>query len=133
MRRSCCWTSRPTSSPGSVKTATSATWRTGLPSWSAPPSALPVFDWMGLDPALDDARAVLDWLCKARPATFTRRGAFTALSRSRFRKVGDLDPALDLLEQHGYIRPLPEEPRTGPGRRPSPTYLVHPSLAAETA
>ncbi len=95
--------------------------------------ALAVFDWMGLDPALDDARAVLDWLCKARPATFTRRGAFTALSRSRFRKVGDLDPALDLLEQHGYIRPLPEEPRTGPGRRPSPTYLVHPSLAAETA
>jgi replicative DNA helicase len=95
--------------------------------------ALAVFDWMGLDPAIDDARAVLDWLGKARPATFTRRGAFTALSRSRFRKVGDLDPALELLEQHGYIRVLPEEPRTGPGRRPSPTYLVNPSLAAETA
>ena len=55
------------------------------------------------------------------------------LSRSRFPKVGDLDAPLELLEQHGYIRRVPEPERTGPGRRPSPAYEVHPDLAAETA
>jgi hypothetical protein len=54
------------------------------------------------------------------------------VSRSRFPKVGDLDGPLDLLEQHGYIRRQPEPERTGPGRPPSPTYLVHPDLATET-
>ena len=47
------------------------------------------------------------------------------LSRSRFPKVGDLDTPLELLEQHGWIRRMPEPERTGPGRRPSPSYEVH--------
>jgi replicative DNA helicase len=95
--------------------------------------ALAAFDHMGMDPTLDDARAVYRWLEGTRPQRFTKREAFTGLSRSRFAKVGDLDAPLELLEQHGWIRRMPETDRTGPGRRPSPAYEVHPDLAAETA
>jgi replicative DNA helicase len=92
--------------------------------------ALAAFDHMGVDLALDDARAVYRWLERTRPARFTKREAHMGLSRSRFPKVGDLDAPLELLEQHGWIRRLAEPERTGPGRRPSPTYQVHPDLAA---
>lgn len=95
--------------------------------------ALATFDAMGADAQVAEARAVLAWLERVGPAEFTKRELFSAVSRSRFKKVGDLDPSLELLEQHGHIRRKPESERTGPGRRPSPTYEVHPSLAAETA
>jgi replicative DNA helicase len=94
--------------------------------------ALASFDLMGVDQALDDARAVYRWLGRTRPQQFTKREAHMGLSRSRFPKVGDLDAPLELLEQHGWIRRLPEPERTGPGRRPSPSYQVHPDLATET-
>lgn len=95
--------------------------------------ALAAFDHMGVDPVLSDARAVYRWIERTRPAKFTRREVHMGVSRARFPKVGDLDAPLDLLEQHGYIRRQPEPERTGPGRRPSPSYEVHPDLAAETA
>ncbi|MFI7126835.1 hypothetical protein ACIBQ1_14160 [Nonomuraea sp. NPDC050153] len=68
------------------------------------------------------------WLHRTGTARFTVREAFTALPRNRFRKVGELETPLDLLEQLGWIRREPEPPRTGPGRRPSPAYAVHPCL-----
>jgi replicative DNA helicase len=95
--------------------------------------ALAAFDHMGVDPVLADARVLYRWLETARPEKFTKRELFTAVSRARFAKVGALDAPLDLLEQHGWIRREPEPERTGPGRKPSPAYLVHPDLAAETA
>lgn len=95
--------------------------------------ALAAFDHMGVDQAVEDARAILRWLERTQPARFTKRELFTGVSRARFPKVGDLDAPLDLLEQHGYVRREPEPERTGPGRRPSPAYEVHPDLAAETA
>jgi hypothetical protein len=95
--------------------------------------ALAAFDHMGVDPVLAAARELYAWIDRTRPARFTKRELFSAVSRSRFPKVGDLDAPLDLIEQHGYIRREPEPERMGPGRRPSPTYLVHPALAAETA
>jgi hypothetical protein len=95
--------------------------------------ALAAFDHMGVDPVLEAARELYVWLERFRPEKFTKRELFSAVSRSRFPKVGDLDAPLDLLEQHGWIRREPEPERTGPGRKPSPTYLVHPDLAAEIA
>jgi replicative DNA helicase len=94
--------------------------------------ALAAFDHMGVDPVLADARVLHHWIERTGLAKFTKRELFTGVSRSRFPKVGGLDVPLDLLEQHGYIRRLPEPEREGPGRRPSPAYLVHPDLAAET-
>ncbi|MEO3807871.1 YfjI family protein [Sphaerisporangium sp. B11E5] len=93
--------------------------------------ALAAFDAMGADPELEGARAVHAWLQRTRPERFTVREAFTALPRSRFRKVADLVTPLDVLEQLGWIHREPEPPRTGPGRRPSPAYAVHPSLCTQ--
>ncbi|MGI5350168.1 DUF3987 domain-containing protein [Streptomyces sp. CA-250714] len=97
--------------------------------------ALAVFDLIGSDPATEDARTILDWL--GRPKTdgtyrraFKRRDAVAA-SR-RFRTVAQVDPALQLLEAHGYLKA--EEPaRTGRVGHPSSvTYRVHPGLQTPT-
>ena len=93
--------------------------------------ALAVFDLMGSDPLVEDARTVLDWHTRTGADTFTRRDAFTGLSRSRFAKAADLDPPLALLADHGWIRRQPAPP-AGPGRPASARYDVHPH-AAETA
>ncbi|NRQ39496.1 DUF3987 domain-containing protein [Nonomuraea sp. NN258] len=90
--------------------------------------ALATFDAMGADPDIEAARTVHAWLHRTGTTRFTVREAFTALPRNRFRKVAELETPLDLLEQLGWIRREPEPPRTGPGRRPSPAYAVHPSL-----
>lgn len=87
--------------------------------------ALAVFDHMGADPTTDDARTVLDWICRTGTARFTRRDVFAAL-RARFKKVTDLDPAIALLVDHGHLRTVPAPAPTGAGRPPSPTYDVHP-------
>jgi hypothetical protein len=91
------------------------------------------FDYMGADTVLANARVVLRWIERTQPAQFTRREVFSGLTRSQFPKVADLDGPLDLLEEHGYIRRLPEPERRGPGRPSSPAYLTHPNLTAESA
>jgi len=93
--------------------------------------ALAVFDTMAADPVIDDVRTVLDWITRTGQTRFTRRDAFTALSRSRFRTVADLDPAIALLADHGYLRSGPVPVPTG-GRPGSPPWEVHPR-AAEAA
>src|SRR5262249_28081206 len=90
--------------------------------------ALAAFDAMGADPKVDDARTVYAWLARTRPAAFTRRDAYRAMPRGRVRKGTDLDPALDLLEQHGWIRQRHAPDHRGSGRPPSPVYDVHPHL-----
>jgi len=88
--------------------------------------ALAVFDLMGADPALADARYLLDWIARTGAERFTRRELFTALPRGRFPKVDALDPALELLEAHGYVQRAAQPAPKGPGRPPSPTYEVNP-------
>jgi hypothetical protein len=46
--------------------------------------------------------------------------------RGRWRTVGEMGPALELLAQHHYLIPLPDQGRSGPGRKPSSEYLVNP-------
>jgi hypothetical protein len=86
-----------------------------------------VFDLMGADPRLDDARWLLDWLGRTGLVQFTRRDAHHAAPRGRFPKATDLDPALALLQEHGYLRRVDADP-SGPkgGRPPSPRFLVNP-------
>jgi hypothetical protein len=90
--------------------------------------ALAVFDRMGADPTSDDARAVLDWIARTGAEHFSRRDAFTGLSRARFRKVTELSPAMELLEAHGFIRLATPSAPTG-GRPSSPRWEVHPRAA----
>ena len=95
--------------------------------------ALAVFDLMGADPALADARYVLDWIERTSAERFTRRELFTALPRGRFPKVDALDPGLELLEAHGYVRRVAQPAPKGPGRPPSPTYEVNPLRRPRTS
>jgi replicative DNA helicase len=89
--------------------------------------ALAVFDLMGADARVDDARWLLDWIRRTGREQFTRRDAHMGAPRGRFRKAADLDPPLALLEEHGYLRRADVDP-VGPkgGRPPSPRFLVNP-------
>ncbi|MGW3518636.1 YfjI family protein [Streptomyces hydrogenans] len=93
--------------------------------------ALDVFNAMKADPAQEAAHTVLTHLTKTRTATFTKRDLFRAMPRSEFPAMGDLDPALDLLEEHGWLRQQPPPPRTTRGGRPpSPRYETHPRVTS---
>jgi len=85
-----------------------------------------VFDLMGADPRVEDARWLLDWVGRTGQAQFSRRDAHQAV-RGRFRKATDLEPALALLEEHGWLRRVDAD-SSGPkgGRPPSPRFLVNP-------
>jgi hypothetical protein len=91
--------------------------------------ALAVFDLMSTDPATARARAVWDWIERTATVRFTARDAFSSLTRSKFPKMADLEPALAVLEQHGYLRRLAAPP-TGPrgGRPPTPVYETNPRI-----
>ncbi|GAA1546815.1 hypothetical protein GCM10009827_078780 [Dactylosporangium maewongense] len=95
--------------------------------------ALLAFDDMGADPTVEDARYVLAWIERTATGRFTKRELFSAVARGRFPKAGDLDPALNLLQAHGYIRAEPVPVRAGSGRPPSPAWLAHPDLTRPTA
>jgi replicative DNA helicase len=95
-----------------------------------------VFDLMGTDPRTDDARWLLDWIDRTARGQFSRRDAHRAAPRGRFAKATDLEPALRLLEEHGYLRRVDPEPSQDPrgrGRPASPRFLVNPQpRTAET-
>ncbi|WP_431679517.1 YfjI family protein [Kitasatospora sp. KL5] len=91
--------------------------------------SLAVFDAMGSDAALAKARTALAWLAANPRESISRRELFNALSRADFPTVADLDPALALLEDHGWIRQVEPPKRTSRGGRPpSPRYQTHPTV-----
>jgi hypothetical protein len=86
-----------------------------------------VFDLMGADPRVEDARWLLEWISRTSQVQFTRRDAHRAAPRGRFPKATDLDPALSLLEEHGYLRRVDADPSGPRGGRPaSSRFLVNP-------
>ncbi|MEV4245248.1 YfjI family protein [Streptosporangium canum] len=85
--------------------------------------AMAAFGVMRAHPLLDDARAVLEWV-KGK-GHFTRRDAHRGLQR-RFETADDLARALELLEDHGYIRQVPTTATVG---RKAVIYDVHPQMA----
>jgi replicative DNA helicase len=86
-----------------------------------------VFDLMGADPRVDDARWLLDWIGRTNLTQFTRRDAHVAAPRGRFPKATNLDPALALLQEHAYLRRVDADPAGSKGGRPpSPRFLVNP-------
>ena len=90
--------------------------------------ALAVFDLMSTDPATARARALWDWIERTGTVRVTARDAFSSLTRSKFPKMADLEPALAVLEQHGYLRKLAAPPTTGRGRPPAPAYETNPRV-----
>ena len=88
--------------------------------------ALVAFGLMTTDETTARAIGVLDWIERTDPTRFTGRDAYRGLPRTKFPKMADVEPALALLEQHGYIRRLPLPPVTGRGRPPAPEYETNP-------
>ena len=86
--------------------------------------AVAAFDEMGADPAIEGARRVLDWVKQQEKTEFTRREAHRGCRQ--FRAVTELDPCLELLEHHGYIRGTEVKPERG--GRPSRVYAVNPAI-----
>jgi hypothetical protein len=84
---------------------------------------------MGADPQIEGARKLLRWITEAKSAaesTFTKRDIHRA-NAGTFRKVTDLEPALELLEAHGFIRTVESVSITGKvGRKASQVYEVNP-------
>jgi hypothetical protein len=88
--------------------------------------AIASFDYMGADENVENGRVILKWL--AGRETFTKRDIHSAF-RSRFPKSADIDPALAILQDRGWIRRKPT--KSAPqGGRPSDIFEVHPQLAA---
>jgi replicative DNA helicase len=91
------------------------------------PHASAAFYLMEADPALGDAEYLAGWIARAGRVEFTLTEAQQP-NRARFKKAGDIHPALRMLEEHGYIRCRAVSPARGPGRKPSPVYDVNPAL-----
>ena len=81
---------------------------------------------LGCDPAANTADRVLRWLERTGLEQFSRRDAFTNNRCASVQKVEDIDPALDLLAELGYIRHPHEPDHRGPGRKASPRFDVNP-------
>lgn len=84
---------------------------------------------MGADQKIEDAKIVLRWIEKSGRHEFTKRDAYQALKR-RFKQVSALEPALRVLEDHGYIQSLDFFIENRPGRKPSERFFVNPLVAA---
>jgi hypothetical protein len=94
------------------------------------PHAKAVFRRMGADPVARGAVRIVRWFVRCTLTRFTIRDCYRAL-RGTFQKVEDVKPCLDFLAEHGYVRPIEEPAREGPGRRPSPAYAVNPGVPGQ--
>ena len=84
---------------------------------------------IGANPASEPARVVVRWIEKTGTTVFTKRDCWQGTRGGAIGKTDDLDPALEMLTEHGYIREEQrEEQRAGPGRKPSPRYEVNPRV-----
>jgi hypothetical protein len=72
------------------------------------------------------ATYLLKWIRRHGLREFTKRHA-QQHGKRRFRKAEDIDPALTELSKRGYIRLRPLV-SSGPGRPPSPTFVVNPAV-----
>jgi hypothetical protein len=100
------------------------------------PHALAAFGQMGSDPRVEAARHVLRWLrseyseySESAPLSLSRRDIHQG-NRRRFKTAEELDPVLDLLLKHYYLRLKPASGNRGRGHR-SPTYEVNPAVFSE--
>jgi hypothetical protein len=88
--------------------------------------AIHVYGLMGEGDEVQAARHILAWIRRTGFCTFSARSCHRAL-RTRFPKRTDLDPGLNILEEHGYIRRHQQPVDRVPGR-PSLGFMVNPCV-----
>ena len=89
------------------------------------------FNLLG-DTGTSDAAYLLDYLTRKEVTEFTIRNLHAGLPRGRFPTADTVIGAVQLLDEHGYVQPKIQPERTGPGRKPSPSYLVRPEVTTES-
>jgi replicative DNA helicase len=89
------------------------------------PHARLAFGAMTEGTALRLARRLLEWLRRNRAQKLTPREAMRALG-GRGKRTEVADPALEVLTDHGWIRPLEVEPTGRVGRPRADLFAVHP-------
>jgi hypothetical protein len=87
--------------------------------------ALLAFDYMGADPSVECAKRIWKWVVDTRPETFSARDAYQAVKGS-YPKMEQVAAGLRVLTERIYIRPVPDQGRPGPGRKPSPVFEINP-------
>ncbi|MCI0663416.1 MAG: DUF3987 domain-containing protein [Acidobacteria bacterium] len=85
---------------------------------------------MGADQKIEDAKIVLRWIEKTDSREFTKRDVYQG-TKSRFKQVSALEPALKVLEDHGYIQTLEILIEKRPGRYPSERFVVNPLYVSD--
>lgn len=95
------------------------------------PHARAAFAEMGADAQIENAKRLLRWIERTEQRGFTKREAHQA-NRGRFKKVTDIEPALELLEAHGYIRARSDATDRRPGRKASQVFDVNPSVYSQS-
>lgn len=91
------------------------------------PHAKAAYAEMGADPQIENAKRLLRWIERKRQSSFTKREVHQG-NKGYFKKITEIEPALELLEAHGYIRAQLHMSDTRVGRKASPVYDVNPSL-----
>jgi hypothetical protein len=94
-----------------------------------------VYATVDADPRIADARRILKWLANsvnfANFANASREVSQRDIHRQVLgsrRTVEDAEAVISILVKHGYLRTMPTEDRSGPGRRPGPRYEIHPGV-----
>jgi len=92
------------------------------------PHAQAAYAEMGADSKIEDAKFLLRWIEKSGKDEFTKRDAHQG-TKGRFKQVSMIEPALKILEDHGYIRAVEYAPPAGKvKRRPSEKFMVNPLM-----
>lgn len=91
------------------------------------PHAKAAYAEMGADPQIENAKRLLRSIEKNGQSDFTKRDIHQR-NKGYFKKVTEIESALDLLEAHGYIRARVDTSERRVGRKASPIYDVNPIL-----
>jgi hypothetical protein len=93
------------------------------------PHARAAFSSMGADPKLQGAKQLLKTVLRKGWSSFSRRELQQSVRRSeRFNDADQLDAALRVLVERGFIRPQAPSMSAGPGRPAGPTFEVNPHI-----
>lgn len=87
--------------------------------------ALLAFNFMGADPAVECGKRIWRWITDTRPEIFKARDAYQAI-KGKYPKMDQVNAGLRVLVERAYIRPMPDQDRSGSGRKPSPAFEVNP-------
>jgi hypothetical protein len=94
-----------------------------------------VYAAIDADPRHREAKRALRWVANSVNSVKTVKGYRVVSKRDLHVSVwgGSIDEdevsnIIALLVRYGWLRPLLEETRKGPGRHPSPRYEIHPSV-----